>query len=80
MRIKNVLLKFGVMCSVLVTSGCAVPWLVTPEATETEYEICRTWQSALPTRSRGDTQKTQDEIGALYDDFLAACEGWSLPF
>lgn len=81
MQIGSVLRKSAVVSMLavpLVAGGCTKP--TTPAVSEIEYEICRTWQSSLPTRSGADTQQTKDEIGNQYDDFLAACEGWVLPF
>ena len=39
----------------------------------TERELCRSWGESLPTRSRMDTQQTQDEIQMGYAKFEAAC-------
>lgn len=46
------------------------------EASPAEAELCRAWGGALPTRSRADTGRTQDEIEAGYGDFAAACPNW----
>lgn len=54
----------------IVLTGCAQ---TTPITTETSQELCRSWGNSLPTRSRSDTQQTQDEIGKAIDVFLAAC-------
>ena len=54
----------------LILSACAP--LKAP-ATATEATICRLWGESLPTRSRSDTDQTQQEIGAAYADFAAAC-------
>lgn len=64
----------------LFATACARPTPVTVEATATEDARCEAWRDALPSRSRSDTQQTQDEIALLYDVFLAACEGYDLPF
>lgn len=41
-----------------------------------EAEICRAWGAGLPTRSRADTQLTQEQIEAGYEDFAAGCPNW----
>ncbi len=61
----------------LVSCGTA-PEMI--EASATETAICDAWLDSLPTRSRADTQDTINQIGVLYDTFLAACEGYKLPF
>lgn len=35
--------------------------------------LCVSWGQSLPTRSREDTNQTQDEIEAAYVTFAAAC-------
>lgn len=55
----------------LVAAGCTQ--MTTSVGGATEQAICRSWGEALPTRSRSDTDQTQDEIGQLYDTFEAAC-------
>ena len=42
----------------------------------TETALCQIWGQSLPTRSRADTAQTQNEIGAAYADFAAACPDW----
>ncbi len=54
----------------LILTGCSP---MRTQGTATESAICRALGEGLPTRSRSDTQQTQDEIGALYADFVAAC-------
>lgn len=51
-------------------AGCVT---ATGVATETERELCIQWRDSLPTRSRHDTQRTRDEIGAAYDAQEKAC-------
>ena len=43
------------------------------QATETESEICLQIGEKLPTRSRRDTETTQDEIKEQYIRFALAC-------
>lgn len=43
----------------------------------TEATLCRIWGESLPTRSRADTQQTQNEIQAGYVDFELACPEFS---
>lgn len=56
------------------------PNRTTQGVTETEKALCDAWQESLTTRSRNDTQQTQDGIGRGYDSFLAACPTYQLPF
>lgn len=44
--------------------------------TETEREICIQWRDSLPTRSRLDTERTQQEIGYAYDVQATVCPAW----
>lgn len=53
-----------------VTSGCE-RWR--GEAGATEDALCREWGDSLPTRSRSDTQQTQEEIGDGYAVYSLAC-------
>jgi len=41
-----------------------------------EAELCRAWGASLPTRSRADTDVTQDRIEAGYEALAAACPNW----
>lgn len=68
----------GIALAMLAT-GCATK-PPTGAATATEAAICDAWRDSLPTRSRDDTARTRAEIGRAYDVFLAACEGYALPF
>lgn len=43
-------------------------------ATETEKALCEAWEQSLPTRSRSDTQQTQDEIGQARAMQRAVCK------
>jgi hypothetical protein len=51
-------------------SGCVSS---TGGVTATEGELCQTWGESLPTRSRSDTEQTQQEITRAYADFANAC-------
>lgn len=64
---------------VLLTSfaGCASPNPQRPEATEVEKELCIQWRDSLPTRSRNDTERTQQEIGYAYDVQGMVCPQWA---
>lgn len=46
-------------------------------AIETEREICIQWRDSLPTRSRSDTERTQQEIGYAYDVQGMVCPQWA---
>lgn len=35
--------------------------------------LCREWGGSLPSRSRDDTQRTQEEISRAYNVYEAAC-------
>lgn len=48
-----------------------------PVAIETERELCIQWRDSLPTRSRSDTERTQQEIGYAYDVQALACPEWA---
>ncbi len=56
-----------------LVSGCAAPR--TSAGIATTEAVCSAWRSGLPSRSVRDTEQTKAEIGALYDDHLAACGG-----
>ena len=47
------------------------------QATATEEALCVSWGQGLPTRSRADTQQTQDEIQNAYAEFVSACPAYS---
>lgn len=46
-------------------------------ATEVERELCIQWRDSLPTRSRSDTERTQQEIGYAYDVQGMVCPQWA---
>lgn len=79
MRIGSALRAFAIALMLpALAAGC---WITTtPEATETEKELCVAWRDSLPSRSRQDTERTRAEIGRAYDVFLAACPDYTLPF
>ena len=57
--------------ALIVLTGCFGN--TTAPAGATENAMCRAWGESLPTRSRMDTQQTQDEIQIGYAKFEAAC-------
>lgn len=60
----------ALMLSVLMlVTACAT----TNQATETELALCVVWGDSLSTRSKADTQATQDGIGDSYGDFKVQC-------
>lgn len=62
-----------------LVAGC-IPSPTIPVATvptEVEREICLQWRDSLPTRSRSDTERTQQEIGYAYDVQALACPEWA---
>jgi hypothetical protein len=71
-RMKSVI---ALMPLVLV-AGCVQPSPKMPEATEIERELCIQWRDSLPSRSRQDTERTQQEIGYGYDVQAMACPLW----
>ena len=75
MQIARGLTLFAMLSMTLAAGQCQ---MTTPEATETEKELCRAWGSSLPSRSHQDTQQTRDEIGQAYRDFEAACPGFKV--
>ena len=66
------MLKISGVVLVMLTSGCVTTMT---QASATEEELCRQWQESLPTRSRTDTQQTQDEIQRAYAVQDAVCHG-----
>ena len=61
----------------VLAAGCSQ---TTPEivaATAIEKELCIQWRDSLPTRSRQDTPRTQQEIGYAYDVQGMACPRWA---
>ena len=66
-------MKSLTMCAMLlmILSACETSTRTT--ATATEAALCQAWGQSLPTRSRQDTEQTQDEIATAYATFAAAC-------
>ena len=62
-------MPFAPALTVLVwAAGCTPSQQIGADtATEVEREICLQWRDSLPTRSRSDTERTQQEIGYAYD-------------
>lgn len=63
-----------------IVLGLAAGCTQSPEtvaAIETEREICIQWRDSLPTRSRNDTERTQQEIGYAYDVQGMVCPQWA---
>ena len=63
----------------VLVAGC-IPSQTTPVATvptEVEKELCIQWRDSLPTRSRSDTERTQQEIGYAYDVQGMVCPQWA---
>jgi hypothetical protein len=72
---ESVQIKFVLLLMLpAILAGC----LPTTEASETERALCEAWAESLPTRSREDTEQTQEEIGRSYDAQAAACPGMEL--
>ena len=63
--------KAALMTAALMLTDCATTTI--QDTARTELVLCRIWGDSLPTRSRQDTQLTQDGIAAAYADFEAAC-------
>lgn len=53
----------------VMLTGCTTM----PGAGATERAICDAWEDTLPTRSRADTEQTQDEVGQNRATFAAVC-------
>lgn len=71
-------------CVILLTAlvwaaGCnpvqTIP--VDTATTEVYRETCIQWRDSLPTRSRNDTERTQQEIGYAYDVQGMVCPQWA---
>lgn len=71
------LAKCAIASIAILVSGCAdTTTPATATETATEAEICRQIGARLPTRSRRDTARTQDEVQALYAAFALTCPAW----
>lgn len=68
----------GLMLAALA-AGCTPtgPTISVDTATEVERELCIQWRDSLPSRSRSDTARTQQEIGYAYDVQGMACPRWA---
>ena len=70
--------KFAIPLMLLGSVAGCTPSQTIPVATaETEREICLQWRDSLPTRSRNDTERTQQEIGYAYDVQGMVCPQWA---
>lgn len=70
--------KFVIVWTMPVLVAGCIPSQTIPVATaETEREICVQWRDSLPTRSRNDTDRTQQEIGYAYDVQVMVCPQWA---
>lgn len=77
MQIANGPMKFVIGLTMLASAAACSPTQQTPAATETEREICIQWRDSLPSRSRLDTPRTQQEIGYAYDVQGMVCPTWA---
>lgn len=50
---------------------------VVTATSEVFRETCIQWRDSLPTRSRQDTERTQQEIGYAYDVQAVVCPAWA---
>lgn len=74
------LINCGILLTALVWGVACSPAQTTTEAigaTEVERELCIQWRDSLPTRSRQDTERTQQEIGYAYDVQGMVCPQWA---
>lgn len=79
MQIVSALTKSAMLLTLLgLVAGCVQPSPTISAATETEVEreICIQWRDSMPSRSRQDTERTQQEIGYGYDVQAMACPLW----
>lgn len=70
----------GILLTALVWGVACSPAQTTTEAigaTEVYRETCIQWRDSLPTRSRQDTERTQQEIGYAYDVQGMVCPQWA---
>lgn len=72
-------MPFAPVLTVLVwAAGCTQSQTIPVDtATEVERELCLQWRDSLPTRSRSDTERTQQEIGYAYDVQGMVCPQWA---
>ena len=64
------LTPFAIVLSAIFLSGCVNSMT---QGSATEAEVCRQLGSKLPTRSRSDTQQSQDEDQQLYAAYALTC-------
>ena len=64
------MLKIYAVGLALLTSACAN---TTTQAGATEIALCYEWGESLPTRSRSDTVRTQNEIQAAIAKHAVVC-------
>jgi hypothetical protein len=60
-----------------LAAGCTQSQTISAVTAETEKELCIQWRDSLPTRSRQDTERTQQEIGYAYDVQAVVCPTWA---
>ena len=71
-------MKFVIVLTLAgLAAGCTPTSQTIIAATEIERELCIQWRDSLPSRSRSDTARTQQEIGYSYDVQGAACPAWA---
>lgn len=75
---KTPLMRFAFASGLLMLLA-ACPERPPAIGTETYAAFCDGLEEALPSRSRSDTQQTQDEIEALYARAQLLCPGILLP-
>lgn len=71
--------RFGIVLTLAVwVAGCTQsPKIPVGTGIEVERELCIQWRDSLPSRSRADTARTQQEIGYAYDVQGMACPAWA---
>lgn len=80
MRTANAPMRFVIgLTLAALAAGCTPtgPTISVATATEVERELCIQWRDSLPSRSRADTARTQQEIGYAYDVQGMACPRWA---
>ena len=79
MQIASGPMKFATALMLLgLAAGCTPSQTISADtATEVEREICIQWRDSMPSRSRQDTERTQQEIGYGYDVQAMACPLWA---
>ena len=70
-------MRLGTALTLLGLAAGCTPSQTTIEAIETEREIFIQWRDSLPSRSRQDTERTQQEIGYAYDVQGMVCPQWA---